>query len=314
MSASPPLKSAIPRPSKAKPLRLAPHITGASAFRRIALACLDHLVANEQAAIAGENPEGVHQARVAIRRLRSALALFRDYAGVASARDFRDRLRDAGRALGEGRDWDVFLTETLPAYLAERQGARADSIVKIATRLRIAGHRRVRRTLTTPDHQRLLYELRGWIIGDSWRNGLGAEAYRALESPCRHIARGILDRAAKKVRKLGEAMDSLTPEDRHELRKAMKRLRYGSEFLGSLYPPGEVAHYLSVAEGLQDILGKLNDAAGIIAIADRPPMRKGCPYEELQALREWAAADTERNLAALKADWAVFEKVEPFWR
>src|SRR5262249_48618346 len=150
-------------------------------------------------------------ARVAIRRLRSALALFRDYAGVASARDFRDRLRDAGRALGEGRDWDVFLTETIPAYLAEQQGTSVESIVKIATRLRLAGHGLVHHTLTTPNHQQLLYELRGWIIGDSWRNGLGAETYRALESPCRQIAGGILDRAARKVRRLGEAMDSLTP-------------------------------------------------------------------------------------------------------
>lgn len=310
---APKLKIVTAKPSKARPLRLAPHITGASAFRHIALACLDHLVANEPAAIACEDPEGVHQARVAIRRLRSALALFRDYAGVASARDFRDRLRDAGRVLGEARDWDVLLTETLPAFLTERQGASADSIIKVATRLRAAGHRIVHRTLTDGDHQRLLYELRGWIIGDSWRNGLGAETYRALESPCRRIAGGILDRAARKVRRLGETMHGLTPEERHELRKAMKQLRYGSEFLTSLYPATRVANYLAAAERLQDVLGKLNDAAGIVAIAERPEMRKRANADDLQALRDWAAADTERNLQALGVDWTAFEGVEPFW-
>lgn len=301
------------RPRKARPLRLAPHISGASAFRRITLACLEHLVANEPAAIDGVDSEGVHQARVAIRRLRSALVLFQDYAGISAALDFRERLRDAGRALGEARDWDVFLAETLPAYLGQRPEASIGSIIPPATRLRAVGHRLVRKTLSDPAHRRFLAELHGWIEGDAWRSGLGLDTFRALDQPCREIAGRLLDRAANKVRRRGAGIGHLTPEERHELRKAMKRLRYGAEFLASLYPPKKVQRYLAAAERLQDVLGKLNDAAGIVALTERPSIQRAGDRAELSALREWAAADSARNLVELEEDWAQFERAEPFW-
>ena len=102
-------------PRKARPIRFAPHVSGAVAFRTIAGSCLAHFTENRPAALAGIDDEGIHQARVALRRLRSALVLFEDYTGTAASRAFQGTLRDMARVLGEARDWDVFLSETLPA-------------------------------------------------------------------------------------------------------------------------------------------------------------------------------------------------------
>ena len=121
------------RPRKARPIRLAPHVTAANALRHVMLSCLDHLAANEPAAITGVDSEGVHQARVAIRRLRSALSLFEDYVGIVPALRFRERLRDVGKALGEARDWDVFVEQTLPAYLADHPDGWAESLLRPAS-------------------------------------------------------------------------------------------------------------------------------------------------------------------------------------
>jgi len=303
----------VPPPQKAKPVRLPSHISGASAFRLIVGSCLNHFIQNQPAAIAGIDDEGIHQARVAIRRLRSALVLFEDYAGATAALAFREALRDAARILGEARDWDVFLAETIPAYLAARPDASVASFRLSVIRLRAAAHRRVRRALAEPRHQRLVVEIEGWIKGDSWRSGLGLHAFRSLEDQCRNLAPPLLDRAQRRVRKRGRAIAEQLPEERHELRKAMKKLRYSAEFLAALYPPKAVRRYLLAVERVQDVLGRLNDAAGIVSLLERlPPPRDG-NLAERDAVRAWAEAGSAHDLSELEDAWRQFEAAKPFW-
>ena len=316
------VSAADPQPCKARPIRLPPHISGASAFRRIMRACLDHLAENQPAAIAGVDDEGVHQARVAIRRLRSALVLFEDYVGAAIALDFRDRLRDVARVLGEARDWDVFIAETIPAYSADRAGASVETMVLIAGRLRAEAHRRVRRTLTDPAHHDFLARIETWVESDGWRAGLGMESFRSLDGFCRALASPLLARTAKRVHKRGRAIgetpehqtvEHQTPEQRHELRKAMKKLRYSAEFLATLYPPKRVRRYLETAEAMQDVLGKLNDSAAVVTLLDHLTLEHGRNTAEFDACRDWAEAGHSNDLHRLEKAWARFETAKPFW-
>ena len=83
------------------------------AFRSIALSCLLQLQRNEAGAVVGENPEYVHQARVAIRRLRSAFKLFSPVLEAGFVKVYGPRWGKLAGGLGSARDWDVFLTETL---------------------------------------------------------------------------------------------------------------------------------------------------------------------------------------------------------
>src|SRR5579872_3412436 len=100
-------------------------IAAAQALRQILLAELGHLLVNRAATLAGE-AEGVHQMRVAIRRLRAALTFFKPHLEPTATARFESELRRVGQVFGEARDWDVFCLRTLPAALhdtAPRVGA-----------------------------------------------------------------------------------------------------------------------------------------------------------------------------------------------
>ena len=103
-----------PAAAKAGWLELDRHLSVEAALGSVLRHCLVQALGNEAAAADGRNVEGVHQLRVALRRLRSALSLFRE------AMTERARLRWAAEArwllgrLGPSRDLDVLLTELLP--------------------------------------------------------------------------------------------------------------------------------------------------------------------------------------------------------
>lgn len=87
--------------------------TPVEAFRTIALACLEHFQRNEAGLLAGGEAEFIHQARVALRRLRSALKLFAPVLPTDFIAAYGQSWRTSP-APGEARDWDVFREETLP--------------------------------------------------------------------------------------------------------------------------------------------------------------------------------------------------------
>jgi inorganic triphosphatase YgiF len=107
------LRTGRPREAvKHADIDLSGDVTAAEAFRRIVDGVLAHLMANYPAAADGDN-EGFHQIRVAIRRLRAALTLFRPLLDPHAETRFSEALRSLGRIFGEARDWDVFCSEML---------------------------------------------------------------------------------------------------------------------------------------------------------------------------------------------------------
>ena len=105
-------------------ITLADDVTAAEGFRRIIDGVLAHLMANQPAAVAGDI-EGVHQMRVAIRRLRAALVLFRPRLEPHAEARLTEALRSLGRIFGEARDWDVFCQ----GNVGIGRGARGGKIV-----------------------------------------------------------------------------------------------------------------------------------------------------------------------------------------
>ncbi|MBM3561399.1 MAG: CHAD domain-containing protein, partial [Alphaproteobacteria bacterium] len=105
------------QPVKAAPVVLSRGMSQAAAFRAIALACMLHMQANEAGFMAGLDPEYLHQMRVAVRRLRSAFAVFRQRMPADRLAPVADEARMLARQLGTARDWDVFATETMRAIV-----------------------------------------------------------------------------------------------------------------------------------------------------------------------------------------------------
>lgn len=238
------------RPFKARPLALTSDLTPVEAFRRITLSCLEHLQRNESGVIAGKDPEFVHQARVALRRMRSAIKLFTPVLPPEFVAAYGEAWRALAATLGTARNWDVFVGETLPPILAAFPDDRK------ARRLDGEGRHRARRAnqavaalLVLPEYPRLVVEFTAALFALPEDGDLTLAAF----------ARERLRSHARKARKLAKRHPTLEPAERHRMRIHFKKLRYTLEFFAALLPPRKLKPYLAALAQLQDELGLIND-------------------------------------------------------
>jgi triphosphatase len=142
-----------PQASKPSAVRLKSDDPAIEALGVIIGETLRHLLSNQPAALAGD-PEGVHQVRIAVRRIRSVLRFSRRIL----RRMFEGEPRRAGRTIGEARDWDVFCDEILP-HVSETAKARnvAEMMRAPAEARRAAAHKRCVRQLQDPSFRALAW-------------------------------------------------------------------------------------------------------------------------------------------------------------
>lgn len=310
-----------PEPRKAARLALAPTDSVAEGFRRIGIACLGHALANLAPAADGRDPEGVHQLRVALRRLRSALSLFRPALPEADRVRLNDELRWLLGELGPARDRDVLADELLPA-IEEIDGLAPEREVLdgLLAEGRPALYARVRDALASRRAADLWLDLAVWLELERFRETAGEEARPLLDGPIRPFAAERLDRRWRRVEKLGRRFDRLDAQGRHELRIALKKLRYGVEFLGSLWAEGAVRELASAAAGLQDRLGHLNDVAVALGLARdllaaaEGDARRAPAGLALGAVIGWHARGGRRMLREARERLDELLEAEPFWR
>jgi triphosphatase len=277
---------------KQRPADLAPDATTRDAFRAIARDCLAHLQANAPALTVARLPEAVHQTRVALRRLRAALSLFADVVGDEARDGLRADLSWYAGALGEARDLDVFLESGL-ADAATADKARERRALAYEHAIAAASSDRARR---------LVLDVLAWIETGAWADG--AE----LDRPAADFACDLLERRRGKLRKRSRRLTHRSPEERHRIRIAVKKLRYAAEFFGGLFTGKKARRrrkaFIAACAEFQERLGDLNDRA--VAAALIGDLGGAEPEPE--------AADDEEALAAAKRAGRAFRKAEPFWR
>ena len=199
-----------------------------------------HVLANQAAAEDGRDPEGVHQLRVGLRRLRSALSLLRPIAPSATLETLRADAEWAATALGDARGWDVFLADTLPEVAAGCADSGWDCLKGAAEVMRTQAYVNARETLSAERHARFLLMLGAWIERKAWQDEGGR-----LDEPTASFAARTLSERHRKVLKRGRHFRNLTPESRHRLRLAVKKLRYAADFFLSALGHHRVGkHYL----------------------------------------------------------------------
>lgn len=228
--------------------------TGAEVVRHAIAASVSRLFEHLPAARIGDDPEAVHQARVATRRLRSDLRTFEPLLDEAWARQLRADLRSLAGALGRVRDADVLdrrLSETLTGHpeIDEQEGRVIRAVLG-------AERDTARGDLTRHlDHDR---------AAGLFERLLDATSSVPVRETANHPGRAILPRlVAKSWRRLGAAVEALdeTPTDAslHRVRILAKRVRYASETVA----PGvgkKARRFASAATEIQDALGDLHDA------------------------------------------------------
>jgi CHAD domain-containing protein len=289
--------------------RLDPALTVAGAFGLLVDAILDHWLANQPAALAGQ-AEGVHQMRIAIRRLKTLFNLFRPYIAKSDYAAVRDTLTRTGRVLGSARDWDVFIGETLAgAARKPRTRAVARRIAAAAGPRRARSHREVAKTIHAPAYTMFMRRMNRRL-----------EARRRLTvidgDPASSIAQvsgRLLERQAHKARRAGKRVRALSAKRRHDLRKKLKKLRYSVEFLAELYSARPVERYMARLKRVLDVLGELNDLAVARARFVDAAGSKPKAGRAARALRKRWAHRKSRLLRRLPDAWRRLEKAKPFW-
>ncbi len=239
------------RAHKAEKVRLDPEMTIGEAFAVIVQSCLRHFRLNEPLISSDMNAAALHQARVAMRRLRSALTLFKPVLADADFPRLRSELRWFTDQLGEARNLDVILA------IGPNDPARPDAALRRQLReRRKEAYRRVQGALAERRLPALILDLVAWSEVGDWRRKEEAR------QPIASFAEARLDRAWKRVRRQGKGLGALAAEDRHRLRIEMKKLRYAVEFFVSLAPRKSRARqklFSGHLRSLQELLGELND-------------------------------------------------------
>jgi triphosphatase len=245
------------RPVKATRLALDGAMTPLDAARVIVSSGVAQLQANEEGVLASSDPEFIHQARVALRRTRSALRMFRREIGVGRTKAWNDALAETSRALGCARDWDVFGTRTLPSALE----AFGDETLSRSLRGRVSYRRRVERekareAIRSTAYAAALLELARWLAHADGKSPLAPSPEGLVE-----FAERVIARRHKRLLAGALMLGSLSSTERHRVRVDAKRMRYGLDALASLFRPRPLASFLASVESMQEALGDCNDAA-----------------------------------------------------
>jgi triphosphatase len=304
------------RPVKARPAMLDRDMKVIDAFKAVMWANLAHLHANEAGMLGARNPEYLHQMRVALRRLRSALAVFAPLFPEPVLSPARTELKWLANGLGPARDWDVLVTEMLPQIAAEF-GAHAGlgEFSVRCERLRRRANARARRAVHSARYRHLVLWLAAWLAQDGWAARMEPSARAALQAPVADFAAAVLEGRYGQVRKKGRNLGGLSAIQLHRLRIAIKKFRYAADFFAGLYDARAARAALKRLSRLQDILGAMNDAATVAKLIThgfaRVPGQRG--LEARGILLGWSRGRATTLKRELQSAWKEFRAAEKFW-
>lgn len=305
-----------PAPRRAGSVKLDKEMSAGLAFQIVARNCLLHLRANEASVRAAAGAESVHQLRVAVRRLRSALVAFGDLMPEDERRRVSKSVRWIAQQCGRARELDVFKEDVI-APLRERlpDDPAVAAFARLIERLRDDAYAAVSATLDDKQYTETLLALEPWVEGERWKEGGGG----GVDIPVRDFARAVLKRLHRKVVKGIKSVEALDEPALHELRIRAKKLRYSAEFFRSLFRDKTAKPYLAALTQVQDRLGTLNDGAvGRQIVATLEAERDGIPPELFARgagiVLGWTTCRIAADLRRLPAAWQGFTAAKPFWK
>jgi triphosphatase len=266
---------------------------------------------HEPGARLGDNPQELHDLRVAGRRLDAILRQFRSSLPASLLR-IRPTLKKVLRVLGDARDLDVALSE-LEAFGRELPGSEQDSVEPLKQYLvseRGRARARMLRVLDSVSVQKNLQKLTSLLTAPA------AASQQSSRDLALNVAPEMIRRRYRKVRK---SADLLTPESSmeayHEVRGHVKKLRYALDAVAVIY--GKPADdMLRLLRRWQEKLGVQQDAAvagrRLKALASAPP--KGIPPETLFLMGRLAEHYASAAVRARKLCAKGYKKVRGKWK
>ncbi|KVL42274.1 metal-chelation protein CHAD [Burkholderia territorii] len=290
---------AVAGPIKAQPVDLTGIRTQRAALFALSGDIAAQWLGNEAGVLERDDPEFVHQMRVALRRLRTLMRFFPRFADDRWQDTFGVDLRWLAALLGTVRDWDVFSTESLPALIAADGGSADWDGTLDAARVQAAAARvELRQALHSARYARLTL---GWL---EWLSALALPPADAGDD-----APPLRRHATKRVRRLfghlyaSPSLTSLDTAARHQVRIDAKRLRYALEFFASLASRRTRNETVKTLARVQSVLGEANDSIVALHHLEQlaaPAYQIGFVRGYGAALEQRAARDAETLLASLR--------------
>jgi inorganic triphosphatase YgiF len=310
---------------------LNPEATTGEALQALGRAALDRLCAAAEALRTRPGPERVHKLRVAARRFRGLLSVFKALAGDPAARHVKAELKWLADALGAARGLDVFIADVWrPAVesqgeqspggqdqpdLAQDEARALAAFGKALLSAQTDAYAKADAAVDSARFRALAIDAAAWLEAGAWTTDERLRKRR--DKPAAAFAAKALEKRRRRIREDGRDLAALTAEDRHHLRIRGKKLRYAVEDLGGLFPdhPKRLARLVAATKDLQDVLGLLNDLAVREALAHEVAL--SCEDSEAAfAAGRLTAGRPEREaelLVEAQGAYVTFAEAKRFW-
>jgi triphosphatase len=280
--------------------------------------CQRHMIANQAAVEVGKAPEGAHQMRVALRRMRTAISILQRQIGSPTLRILALEAKWLASTLGTVRNWDVLVTDTIVQIESHCPDPQAfEALRESVEPHRVSGYASLRDLFAGQRYNRFLLMLGRTVERRAWRNDIASASLIVLAETADGFARQALNRLHRRSLKAGSHFKRLQPVAQHELRIMLKKLRYTAEFFRNVFEAQDNAQrYLTRLADLQQSLGLANDAAttgGLLAA-----LTEGAADFDLHRgaglITGWQARDKQVGAGKLHKVWKRFAQGAPFWQ
>jgi inorganic triphosphatase YgiF len=297
------------RPSKAEKPDVACGQTCGEAFAAIFRSAAQQIIANRTVVQETDEPEGAHQLRVGLTRLRSAHRALKPIARSPSFNQLEADAHAIVRVIGQLRDADVLIEDIYaPVAGATQERGGFDALLQALQSHRTAMQEEARQILRGERWSRLLLSL------TLWPDMLQRDP--SLQERVEDYASKALQKRWRKVAKSGRAIGRLEPAERHKMRRSLKKLRYMSEFFAPLYSNKDVTPFIKKLKKLQDVFGYVNDVRTArqlrsIAIERREGLDCAIAAGIVLGTHEKKAEDVWQDASG---KWQRLEATGRFWR
>ena len=282
-------------PQNAEPIVLDSAMSANEAIQQIVNNTFKQLLPNATALACGTfSSEHIHQARVAIRRMRSALKSYSALTHEISPH-WAAQLRVIFQALGYARDADAIRESLLPQL--QQVGCSHLNFPDES-----AYHTQVTQIFQSTETNLLILDLMNYVTSP-------VNPKNKKKKTFKHYAEKQLKKTHQRIADEIGHFSQLEDEDKHQLRKRFKHLRYNIEFVCSLYKPKAVKHYLKAIKPIQELLGQYND----LLVAEQF-MQEIPQNEDVACAMQWLNQQEKQQLKHIDKQLKAFRKIKPFWK
>ena len=304
-------------PSIRKAIILSPKQSVNEAFSAILRHNFDDMIRWVPVAYNREDIEGVHQVRVSLRRLRSAVSLFRKAIPRTITDPWNQEMRWVASEFGPARDLDVFIDEGLGEMAGTLPLPEGENKVRtLALQHQDAAYARLRLMLDSDRYKTFATHFDQWIKVHGWfQVDMPSETRAYMGTGIVRYARVVLSKRLSVAMAVGPSLDHLSDEALHQLRIECKKLRYATEFFSALFDSKGMAEFTLQLKGVQGLLGTMNDVAvmpnlldGLLAGVKDPEA-----IHYAGALLGWRSHQSADVRKQVREAWKVFAKTPSPW-